>query len=85
MAGCLGHDLWNYRDAEGRGLRSATDFLAGFRGRTEQWPYQEIRREPAELDALLTRAAWAWGRKPYPHAGSGYPLALQYRAPANRD
>jgi hypothetical protein len=85
MAGCLGYDLWNYRGAEGRGLRSATDFLAGFRGRTEQWPYQEIRREPAELDGLLTRAAWAWGQKAYPHAGLGYPLALQYRAPGDRD
>lgn len=85
MARCLGHDLWNYRDAQGRGLRSATDFLAGFRGRTDQWPYQEIRREPAELDALLTRAAWSWGQKAYPHAVSAYPLALQYRAPRDRD
>jgi hypothetical protein len=85
MAGCLGYDLWNYRDAQGRGLRGATDFLAGYRGRTEQWPYQEIRREPAELDALLTRAAWAWGQKAYPHAALGYPLALQYRMPSARD
>ena len=77
IAGCLGYDLWNYRDAQGRGLRGATDFLAGFQGRIAAWPYPELRPEGAELDALLTRADWAWGG--YPHGPLAYPLALQYR------
>ena len=81
MAGCLGYDLWNWRDAEGRGLRTATDFLASYRGRIKDWPYQEIRPEPGELDGLLTRAHWAWG-SPYPAAATGYPLALQYAGTA---
>jgi hypothetical protein len=76
IAGCLGQDLWNYHDAQGRGLRKATDFLAGYRGRIDQWPYQEIRPEPPELDELLTRAGWAWGG--YAGKASGYPLALEY-------
>lgn len=76
IAACLGHDLWNYRDAQGRGLHKATDFLAAWRGRIDQWPHQEIRPEPSELDELLTRANWAWGG--YPVKPSGYPLALEY-------
>jgi hypothetical protein len=80
MAGCLGVDLWNWHDADGRGLRKATDFLAGYRGRTAAWPYQEIRWEPAELDALLTRAEWAWGKGAYPHAPPAFPMTLQFRA-----
>ena len=78
IAGCLGQDLWNYQDAQGRSLRKATDFLAAYRGRIGEWPYQEIRPEAPELDELLTRADWAWGPGRYPHAPLGYPLALQY-------
>ncbi|QDZ07890.1 alginate lyase family protein [Sphingomonas panacisoli] len=80
IAGCLGYDLWNYRDAAGRGLRSATDFLAAYRGNVAAWPYKEIRPEPDEVDALLTRANWAWGRATYPHNAPPPALALQYRA-----
>jgi hypothetical protein len=79
MAGCLGVDLWSYRDDQGRGLRKATDFLAGFRGHADQWPYKELRWEPGELDALLVRADWAWGPGAYPHGPAPYPLTLQYR------
>ena len=38
LAACLGKDLWNWRDARGRGLRTATDFLARYRGRMAAWP-----------------------------------------------
>jgi hypothetical protein len=84
MAGCLGYDLWNYRDAKGRGLRGATDFLAAYRGRTEQWPYKEIKPEPAELDDLLDRASLAWGRA-YPREVSHYPAALHFAPDAGGD
>lgn len=79
MGACLGVDIWNHKDAEGRGLRSATNFLAGYRGRIGEWPWQEIRPEPAELDALLARANWAWGPGAYQHAAPPYPYTLQYR------
>jgi len=79
IAGCLGRNLWNYQDMQGRGLRKATDFLAAYRGRIGEWPYQEIRPDASELDALLARANWAWGGGTYAGStASGYPLALQY-------
>ena len=84
MAGCLGYDLWNWRDADGRGLRPATDFIAVWRGRVAAWPYPELRPDPGEIDALLTRADWAWGRGSYPHDASGWPLVLRYAARSRR-
>ncbi|MDQ0839280.1 hypothetical protein QFZ54_003064 [Sphingomonas faeni] len=82
MAACLGKDLWGYKDAEGRGLRKATDYLASYRGQLEKWPYKEIRLEPKELDGLLTRASWAWGPESYPRTVDDYPAALEYRSHA---
>lgn len=82
MAGCLGRDLWGYRDAQGRGLRKATDFLAAYRGQLEKWPYKELKLEPNELNGLLTRASWAWGPGSYPRTVNGYPAALEYRSDA---
>lgn len=79
MAGCLGYDLWDYRGAGGRGLRKATDYLAGFAGRMTAWPYKEIRPEPRELDTLLTRADWAWGPGVYAHGPAPWPAMLEYR------
>jgi hypothetical protein len=80
MARCQGYDLWNYRGTDGRGLRKATDFLAAYRGRIAAWPYEEIRPQLCELDALLTRADWAWGPGAYPHDPAGWSMTLQYRA-----
>jgi hypothetical protein len=82
MAACLGYDLWNYRDAKGRGLRTATDFLAGYRSRLEAWPYKELRLEPGELDDLLNRASLAWGRD-YPRRVTAYPAALRFAPDAD--
>jgi len=80
IASCLGYDLWSYRDPAGRGLRSATDFLAVYRGNIAAWPYREIRPDASDLDALLTRANWAWGPASYPQVAPPSTLALQYRA-----
>jgi hypothetical protein len=77
MASCVGLDLWHYTDAKGRGLRKATDFLAGYRGRQADWPHQELKWPSAELDELLTRADWAWGPGRYPRSDAGT-LALRY-------
>jgi hypothetical protein len=62
---CLGADLWNYQDG-GRGLRSATDFVASYRGRLGAWPYKELRPEEGELEELLRRARAAWPAANYP-------------------
>lgn len=79
MAGCLGYDLWNYRGIDGRGLRKATDFLASYRDRVGEWPYQEIRPDPRELDSLLIRARWAWRSDAYAPLTIPYPMALEYQ------
>jgi hypothetical protein len=83
MAACLGTDLWGYADAQGRGLRKATDFLAAYRSKLDAWPYRELRPEPQELDDLLTRASWAWGPGSYPRKADAYWAALEYRADAS--
>lgn len=62
---CVGADLWNYEDG-GKGLRRATDFVAGYRGRLGEWPYKELRPEEGELDELLRRARAAWPAANYP-------------------
>lgn len=62
---CVGVDLWN-ADAKGRGLKSATDYLAAFRGQIGRWPYKEIDPSPAIIDDLLLRAAQGWPNAGYP-------------------
>jgi hypothetical protein len=65
MARCVGVDLWSFRDAHGRGLRQATDFLAPYVGRISAWPYRELRPDPDSLNDLLVRARTAWPDAPY--------------------
>jgi galactose mutarotase-like enzyme len=60
LAACLGYDLWNYSDVEGRSLRKATEFVAAYRRRREEWPHKEREWPAAELEALLRRADAAW-------------------------
>ncbi|MBB5709840.1 alginate lyase family protein [Sphingomonas xinjiangensis] len=62
---CVGVDLWNYQD-RGTGLRSATDFIASYRGRLEEWPYKELRPDEGEFEELLRRAGAAWPEANYP-------------------
>lgn len=63
---CVGQDIWHFRDKDGRGLRSATAFVAGYAGRLDRWPYPEMRPEPGLLDDLLLRASAIW---PADHPG----------------
>lgn len=76
---CLGIDVWHWQDPKGRGLRSATAFLAAYRDRMAQWPYREIKPEPGILEPLLVRAGWAWPGT-YAATARGYPFALTYRS-----
>ncbi len=65
-ARCVGVDLWNHRSADGRSLRAATDFLAAWAGREQDWPWPELdRTETQSLYDVLRRAAWAWSEPTY--------------------
>jgi len=68
LAGCLGYDLWNYSDSQGRSLRKSTEFVAAYRGRPKDWPYKEQEWPAAELEALLRRADAAWPRSYFNHS-----------------
>ena len=58
---CVGVDLWNFQDTDGRSLQSATGFVAQWAGRERQWPYPELdRNETSGLYEVLRRGAWAW-------------------------
>lgn len=58
---CVGVDLWNFQTEDGRSLRSATNFVAGWAGREAEWPYPELdKTETSGLYEVLQRGAWAW-------------------------
>jgi hypothetical protein len=53
-----GVDLWNYRTADGRGIRKALDFLTPFALGEQKWTYQQLGEWPPQtLFPLLRRAA----------------------------
>jgi hypothetical protein len=79
-AACLDVDLYGYRRAKGGSLRSATAYVAAYRGRARDWPYKEMDWPSEKLDELLVRAERAWGRDASPHSASG-DLALRYHTP----
>lgn len=79
-AACLGIDIYGYQGVKGRSLRKATDYLAAYRGRSADWPYQELNWPSEALDELLVRADMAWGPGSYPRNVNGE-LALLYRIP----
>lgn len=60
---CVGVDLWNYRGANGQGIRAAYDYLAQFVGNEAAFPFQELKPEEATREALplYVLAARAYG------------------------
>ena len=59
---CVGVDLWNWQSADGRSLRNATSFMAGWAGRETEWPWPELdKTETMGLYEVFQRGAWAWG------------------------
>ncbi len=54
---CVGVDLWNYQEPDGRSLRKATDFLAAYSGRESDWKWQEISMDKQDLYDALLRAS----------------------------
>ncbi len=57
---CIGVDLWSWQDADGRGLKASTRFIAAFSGRETDWKWQEISQNPQDLYDALLRAAWGF-------------------------
>lgn len=61
IGSCVGVDLWNWSSADGRSLRNATHFVAGWAGRETEWPYPELdKTETRGLYEVFQRGAWAW-------------------------
>ena len=61
IGSCVGVDLWNWQSADGRSLRRATRFMAGWAGREADWPYPELdKTETMGLYEVFQRGAWAW-------------------------
>lgn len=61
IGSCVGVDLWTWSSEDGRSLRSATNFMAGWAGRETEWPYPELdKTETLGLYEVLQRGAWAW-------------------------
>jgi hypothetical protein len=64
----VGVDLWNYRPAEGGGIRAALDFVAPYVDSQKPWPHEQISKEKRatnELPTLLRRASLAYHDERY--------------------
>jgi len=62
----VGVDLWNYKTADGRSIRSAIDYLAPFAFGEQKWSYQQLGDWPPELlFPLLRRAASSYKDQTY--------------------
>lgn len=60
-------DLWNYKTADGRGIRKALDYLIPFALEGKKWPYQQIGEWPPQsLYPQLRLAAIKFPNSPYP-------------------
>lgn len=57
MAQSLGVDLWNWEARNGASIRKAIAFVAPFAAAREQWPFQQITTERADLFMPLLRRA----------------------------
>ncbi|HST92709.1 MAG TPA: alginate lyase family protein, partial [Brevundimonas sp.] len=58
---CVGIDVWNYSSPDGRSLRAATEFIAGWAGREGEWPWPEQDRSATGgIYEVLRRGSWAW-------------------------
>jgi hypothetical protein len=62
----VGVDLWDYKTADGRGLRQAFDYLVPVAAGERKWTYEQISGfSPKPLVPLLRRAAVAWKEPRY--------------------
>ncbi|WP_443751002.1 alginate lyase family protein [Asticcacaulis solisilvae] len=57
---CVGVDLWSWQDADGKGLKASTRFIATYAGHEKDWTWQEISMNTQDLYDALLRAAWGY-------------------------
>jgi len=70
---CVGVDLWTYAGPQGQSLRSATDYIAAYAGREQDWPHPELdKSETIGLYEVLLRAGWAWDDAGYAEKARAY-------------
>jgi hypothetical protein len=66
LARGLDVDLWHARTNDGRGIRTALDYLVGHLDGTVQWPHQQVTPfDSAKLVPILHLAARAWPNSEY--------------------
>jgi hypothetical protein len=66
LGDAAGNDLWHWRDADGRSLRGAIDFLVPFAIGKQPWNTKQIREfDGGKLFPLLRRAANAYQAPAY--------------------
>ena len=68
LAERVGVDLWKYRTADGRSIRTALDYLAAFLDGKRAWPHGRDPHYPVKPPALagpLSRAIRGFGPEPY--------------------
>jgi hypothetical protein len=64
-----GVDLWRFRTEDGRGIRTALDWLLPYATGEKEWKYPQITRlSGGQLAPLLRRAANAYGEPRYEQA-----------------
>jgi hypothetical protein len=62
----LGIDLWNYRTADGRGIRPALDFMVPYAAGERLWTFDQITTFRAStIHQILRRGAVAWKEPKY--------------------
>ena len=69
-----GVDLWSYRTADGRGIRTAIEFLDQYADGSKKWSYQQIEPlSPAGFYSIMRRAAGKYTDEKYRKMMSAVP------------
>ena len=81
LGGHVGVDLWQYRTADGRGIRQAVDFLVPYAAGERTWAFDQITPFSAgTIQTILRRGAVAWKEPKYKaladQVGGGNPRLL---------
>jgi hypothetical protein len=56
-------DLWHYETKDGRGLRTALDYLADYADPEQAWPHKDLKFDRTQLIPLLQQGAPMYGER----------------------